>query len=112
MNSSEIEDLIPFIPITEKEMVVPGTQIVYVPSHIITKEGEFDRFHPEADWGFVTSVGRDANNIFCRFWQKRRPGHRLKNKLNSQAASRGDLMKATSARRENVRHMLALLYDL
>ena len=47
--------------------LLPGTQIVYVPDH-----ADGDMEHPDCEFGFVTSVGKDA--AFCRYFFKESAG--------------------------------------
>jgi hypothetical protein len=54
-----------------------GTQIAYIPMHC-----NDDLFHPDVEYGFVTSVRDDV--AFCRYWSKFTSGH-LRTQANSEA---------------------------
>ena len=47
----------------------PGTQIIYVPTH-----AENDKSHQDCETGFVTSIHKNGEAAFCRYW-KHRNGH-------------------------------------
>jgi hypothetical protein len=53
-----------------REVMKPGTQIAYVPTHVNS-----DIRHPDVEFGFVTSY-RPAGEVlanphyFCRYWRK------------------------------------------
>lgn len=50
--------------------LMPGTQIIYVPSHADGID------HPDAEPGFVTSGVKKGNAVFCRYWSKTHKGLR------------------------------------
>ena len=63
-------------------MITPigkGTQIIYIPTHA---KG-FIR-HQDVEIGFVTSLGRNGDVAFCRYWSKSNPDE-LRTKANSEA---------------------------
>lgn len=55
----------------DKNQLVPLTQIAYVPQH-----AKGDLNHPDVQFGFVTSLHRDGENAFCRYWSKYHSGLR------------------------------------
>src|SRR3989344_9446361 len=56
-----------------------GTQVVYIPTH-----AHGDPKHPDAEVGFITSLGKDGHAVFCRYWSKFSPDE-LRTKANSEA---------------------------
>jgi hypothetical protein len=75
-----------------EEKFVPGTQIVYIPLHA---KGDID--HKDSLRGFVTS--KNNTFVFCRFWKKDSHGFpimELRNKLNSEACNKEDLVEYIS----------------
>ena len=56
-----------------------GDQIVYIPQH-----ANGDVTNPDCEYGFVTST--TSTTVFCRFWQKGKPGY-LRNLANSEGVS-------------------------
>lgn len=54
----------------------PLTQIAYIPAH-----ANGDIAHPDVEFGFVTSLRKDA--AFCRYWRKGHPGE-LRTLANSE----------------------------
>ena len=42
-----------------------GTQIAYIPLHA---NGNIN--HPDVEFGFVTSIHRDVDSHYCRYWRK------------------------------------------
>ena len=103
----QLGDLIPFVPCAEDEVLERGTQILYVPTHILNDDGEFQRFHESAEWGFVTSSKTET--VFCRFWRSGRSGRALSNPLNSQGVKREQIMRATSVTSDKVKEWLGYM---
>ena len=68
-------------------MLKLGTQIAYVPLHAE------DRFHPDVEYGFVTSVKESF--AFCRYWRKFEPGV-LRTTANSEATPKDQLIEIDS----------------
>ena len=72
------------------EILEPGTQVAYVPTH-----AKGDLSHPDADWGFVQEQRGDT--ALCRFWSKsRQHKHQigdLRTKANAESASLSDLVR-------------------
>lgn len=75
-----------------------GMQVAYIPDHARNPNDRHDASHPDVQFGFVTSVGEDANIIYCRFWRKMERGERpdgwkwIRTKFNSEAVKASHLL--------------------
>lgn len=54
---------------TSHDLLKMGTQIVSVPLHAYG-----DVNHPDSQSGFVTSLSKNGQTAFCRYWKKDQPG--------------------------------------
>jgi hypothetical protein len=82
----------------------PGTQIVYVPSHVDRSDLNY-LTHPDCEEGFVTSKGRQGYFVFARYWSKERPGE-LRTKANSEATRTEDLVERETREQRVVDQLL------
>lgn len=82
-----------------------GDQITYVPMHA---RGNLN--HIDVEDGFVTSVNRSSNTVFCRYWRKESINHELRTKANSEGCSPEFLIKRNTVTQERVDILLAKLY--
>jgi len=80
--------------------VKPGTQIAYIPAHALG-----DIYHPDVEFGFVTSQVIVNRSHFCRFWLKGQPG-RLRTVSNSEMTPDECLVEAMSVHQSVVRACL------
>lgn len=69
-------------------MMKPLTQVAYIPTH-----AEGDITHPDVEFGFVTSLRKDA--AFCRYWKKGIPGQ-LRTLANSELTPLENLVEFES----------------
>lgn len=69
-------------------MMKPLTQVAYIPTH-----AKGDIAHPDVEFGFVTSLRKNA--AFCRYWRKSFPGQ-LRTLANSELTSLENLVEFES----------------
>ena len=79
--------------------MTPGTQIVF-PTH-----AKGNLFHPDVEFGFVTSEGQGGATHFCRYWRKGHPGE-LRTCANSECTPTELLEKYTSVSQSRVDELL------
>jgi hypothetical protein len=69
-----------------------GTQIAYVPNHVVVDEGGSWQTHRDVQFGFVMS-SNSPDTHFCRYWAKGHEGGELRTKANSERTPNDYLMQ-------------------
>lgn len=72
----------------------PGDQVAFIPHHAYG-----DIYHPDVEFGFVTSV--KGQLVWCRFWYKGKPGE-LRTRANSEGVNIRDLRLYDSVSHETL----------
>lgn len=73
----------------------PGTQIAYVPQHVMDSLGDNWTNHPDVEFGFVMAPTGSEDTLFCRYWRKGKPGE-LRTVANSEATPIASLVEYRS----------------
>ena len=79
-----------------------GTQIIYVPEH-----ANGNMSHPDCERGFVTSIQKDREAAFCRYWTKDLSD--LRTRANSERTYLWNLELMVSVPQSRVRETLAII---
>jgi hypothetical protein len=77
-----------------------GTQIAYIPQHA---NGDIN--HANVEFGFVTSVHKDQDVAFCRYWSQHKPDE-LRTWANSEATPLENLVPHVSHPQDEVDELL------
>jgi hypothetical protein len=95
-----------------------GMQVAYVPKHARNPNDRHDASHPDVEFGFVTSVGADANKVKCRFWRKMERGEKptgwewIRTKANSEVVDASDLLHLNRTTPQLIEGMLEYIDNL
>lgn len=86
-----------------------GTQVAYIPQHVMDSLGDNWTQHPDVEFGFVMDMLNDEI-ARVRYWRKGHPGD-LRTVANSENTAIDNLVEYQSVDQDVVRRTIAVILD-
>jgi hypothetical protein len=87
---------------------IVGTQIARIPNHLMAGNvATVDDLNQDGlEFGFITSMARDGQHAFCRYWVKGQAGMELRTKSNAELTNLDNLVEYQSCLWEEVKQAM------